>query len=146
MAYGTDDLRCMNERYSYFIRGRKLVIIEWKNTAVINNCEPHYQAPTDGVDSLDGDNTGKSGIKDGILMQITAIPSLDEVLNEKDTIPLNDVLSMALVDYIKAQLVEDPKNQAKQLYYIQRFKDRIAKYNSRKVAGARIVLGNKFMR
>lgn len=83
MAYGTDDLRCMNERYSYFIRGRKLVIIEWKNTAVINNCEPHYQAPTDGVDSLDGDNTGKSGITDGILMQITAIPSLDEVLNEK---------------------------------------------------------------
>ena len=148
MAYGGDDLRCMKDKYNYFVRGRKIVVIEWKNSATsdVGGCEPDYQPPSSNSDALDGNNSGKYGISDGLLLQVTAIPDLSELLNEKDDIPVNDVLAMAMVDYIKSQLVEDPKDQGKQIYYMQRFKDRIAKYNSRKVGGARIVGGTGYMR
>ena len=146
MSYGTDDLRCMNDRYNYFVRGRKVVIVEWKNTYNGNECEPDYQAPSSGTDILIGNNAGKYGVDNGLLLQMTAIPDLTELLNESDNVPVNDVLAMAMVDYIKASLVEDPKDQAKQIYYLQRFKDRIAKYNSRKTGGVRTVVGNGYMR
>jgi hypothetical protein len=149
MAYGGDDLRCMKDRYNYFVRGRKIILIEWKNSTAsddVTGCEPDYQPPAANSDTLTGANTGKKGITNGLLLQITAIPDLSELLNEKDDVPVNDVLAMAMVDYIKAQLVEDPKDQGKQLYYMQRFKDRVAKYNSRKVGGARIVGGTGYMR
>ena len=146
MGYATDDIRCMSERYNYFIRGRKVVIIEWKNSLVVNDCDPQYQGPSGGPDTLLGNNIGKEGILNGLLLQMTAIPDLDELLNETDDIPVNDVLSMALVDYVKAALIEDPKDQTRQLYYMQKFKDRVAKYNSRKVGGARTVSGNSYMR
>ncbi len=148
MSNGTDDSRCMSERYNYFIRGRKLVLIEWIRTAISDptGCEPDYQAPSSGQDSLDGANSGKTGYSDGLMLQLTAIPDLNEILSEKDSIPVNDVLAMAVVDYIKAQLVEDPKNQAKREYYMQRFTDKVSRYNSRKVGGPRIITGNKFMR
>lgn len=148
MANGTDDLRCMNERYNYTVRGRKIIIVEWKSasTADPSGCEPEYQAPSSGEDALTGDNAGLTGVEKGLLLQLTAIPDLNEILSEKDEIPLNDILATAMIDYIKAQLVEDPKDQAKQLYYMQKFKERIARYNSRKVGGARTVAGTGYMR
>jgi len=148
MSSGTDDKRCMSERFNYFIRGRKLVLIEWIRTAISDptGCEPDYQAPSSGQDSLDGANTGKTGYSDALMLQMTAIPDLNEILSEKDSIPVNDVLAMAVVDYIKAQLVEDPKDHSKREYFMQRFRDKVSRYNSRKVGGARIISGNPYMR
>ena len=148
MGYGVDDKRCMNERYNYVVRGRKIIVIEWKgvSTSDPSGCEPEYQAPSNGQDALTGDNAGLMGIDGGLLLQLTAVPDLNEVLSEKDEIPVNDILATAMVDYIKAQLVEDPKDQAKQLYYMQKFKERIARYNSRKVGGSRTVAGTGYMR
>ena len=53
---------------------------------------------------------------------------------------------MAVVDYIKAQLVEDPKDHSIREYFMQRFRDKVSRYNSRKVGGARIISGNPYMR
>ena len=151
MSYGSgnssDDLRSGHDRYSYFIRGRKIVILEWKSvvggTDYAN--EPEYQPPSASSDELTDANEGKTGIDNGLMLQFTAIPEVEELLTENDLLPVNDILALAMVDYIKAQLIEDPKNQAKQVYYLQKFKDRIAKYNSRKVGGVRTVVGTKFM-
>ena len=143
----TSDQRTMKEKYSYFVRGRKIVIIEWKqNIAGSTESYLDYQPSSYNEDSLDEENAGKSGLADGLLLQFTAIPDMEELLNESDLLPVNDILSLAMVDYIKAQLVEDPKDQAKQAYYMGRFKDRIAKYSNRKVGGLRRVVGNNYMK
>ena len=139
--------RNMRDKYAYFIRGRKVVLLEFKNEfhGTDSYSEPDYQPNSDGGDALTDANDGKYGIDDGLLLQFTAIPDTSELLTENDELPVNDILSLAMVDYIKAQLVEDPKDQAKQGYYMMRFKDRIAKYNTRKVGGLRRVTGNKYM-
>ena len=143
----TSDQRTMKEKYSYFIRGRKICILEWKeNLAGNTQSYPDYQPPSATTDALDDSNAGKNGISNGLMLQFTAIPDVDELLTENDILPVNDILSLAMVDYIKAQLVEDPKDQGKQAYYLGRFKDRISKYSNRKVGGLRRVVGNKYMR
>ena len=143
---GASTIRTMREKYAYFIRGRKVCILEFKSSTSGNDYSyPSYQPNSDGGDSLTEANVGKTGIEKGLLLQFTAIPDTSELLTENDELPVNDILSLAMVDYIKAQLVEDPKDQAKQGYYMMRFKDRIAKYATRKVGGLRRVVGNKYM-
>jgi hypothetical protein len=142
------ETRRMRDKYSYFIRGRKLVLLEWKDviSTTMDESYPDYQAPSSSGDSLTGANAGKTGISSGLLLQFTAIPDTDELLTENDLVPVNDILALAMVDYIKAQLVEDPRDQAKQVYYMQRFKEKIAKYANKKVGGIRRVVGTEFMR
>ena len=71
-VYGIDVQRGMNERYSYFIRGRQLVIIEHKLSSDYNvNNEPPYQAPSGGNDSLTGTNAGKTGREEVLMLEYT---------------------------------------------------------------------------
>ena len=66
------------------------------------------------------------------------------LLNETDTIPLNDTLAIALVDYIKASLLDSPELAAQREYYMKRFKDRIAKYVRVRIGGIRQVVQRNF--
>ena len=144
MAYGTDDLRTMDERYSYFIRGRQLILIEHKLSADVVNNEPPYQAPSGGSDSLDGVNIGKTGRENVLMLEYTAIPSLAEILNETDDIPIHDTMALAIVDYVKAQLINDPEGFKQKEYYMARFNQRIAEYANARVGGLRRVVGRGF--
>ncbi len=143
--YGTDDRRSMRERYSYFIRGRQLIIIEHKlGSDIAYNDEPPYQAPSGGGNALDGQNAGKTGRPDALMLEYTAIPDISELINLSDEIPIHDTMALALVDYVKAQLVEDPRDFKKKEYYMARFNQRIAEYMNARVGGLRRVLGRGF--
>ena len=143
--YGTDDLREIKDRYAYFVRGRQLVLIEYKRYSDIGvDGKPPYQAPEGGGDSLDGSNAGKTGFADALMLEYTAIPDVAELLNENDEIPIHDTMALAIVDYIKAQLVEDPRNFKMKEYYLERFNKRVAEYANARVGGLRRVTGRGF--
>ena len=129
----TTDARRINERFGYFIRGRQIIIVEWKITPSTITDEPGYTAPTETI-------------SDGLMLEYTAIDDLSDLLSEKDVLPVHDTLALAIVDYIKAQLVEDVKDYTKKEYYMRRFKDRIAKYTNARIGGVRKVLGDRKMR
>lgn len=129
----TSDVRRINQRFGYFIRGRQIVIVEYKINPSSLTDEPGYTAPTETITN-------------GLMLEYTAIDDLSEVLSEKDVLPVHDTLALAIVDYIKAQLVEDIKDYTKKEYYIRRFKDRIAKYTNARIGGIRRVLGDGNMR
>jgi len=141
-VYGIDDQRGMNERYSYFIRGRQLVIIEHKLSSDYNvNNEPPYQAPSGGNDSLTGTNAGKTGREEVLMLEYTAIPDVSELLNEGDVLPIHDTMALAIVDYIRAQKAGDFKERE---YYMAKFNKRIAEYSNARVGGLRRVVGKGF--
>jgi hypothetical protein len=129
----TTDARRINERFGYFIRGRQIVIVEWKITPSTITDEPDYTSPTESITN-------------GLMLEYTAIDDLSEILTSKDSLPVHDTLALAIVDYIKAQLVEDVKDYSKKEYYMRRFKDRIAKYTNARIGGIRRVLGDRNMR
>jgi len=123
----------VEDKYGYFIRGRQLIIVEYGFDEVYLEGTPNYTAP-------------KSTITNGLMLEYTAIDDLSEVLTEKDSLPVHDTLALAIVDYVKAQLVEDMKDFAKKEYHMAKFKDRIAKYTNARIGGLRRVLGNGNMR
>jgi hypothetical protein len=134
------DQRGMKERYFYFVRGRQFVILEWKNTPDYSNFNaPSYQAPSGGADTLDGDNLGETGLTEALLVEYTAIPELNEILSEQDSIPVANALDMAVVDYVKSRLVEDPNDFKKKEYYLAKFRERVTKYARVKTGGSRTV-------
>jgi hypothetical protein len=124
-------MTAIRDKYGYFIRGRELVVIEWVDSVISN--APPYVAPS-------------STISDGLMLEYTAIDDLSEILTEKDILPVHDTLALAVVDYVKAQLVEDMRDYAKKEYFMTRFKNRIAKYTNARVGGLRRVLGDSHMR
>ena len=132
MAFGTDIGRKVKDKYKYFIRGRQLMIIEMKlDNEIEHGDEPNYTAP-------------KDTIANGLLLEYTAIPDTSELSNENDSIPLNDTLALALVDYCKAALIDKPENMQKREYLMARFKDRVAKYVRVRVGGIRQVRQRNF--
>jgi len=132
MSYGTDIGREIKDKYGYFIRGRQLMIIEKKLDAEVTlTNEPLYSAPT-------------SSITNGLLLEYTAIPDTSEILNESHEVPLNDTLALALVDYIRASLLDTPDMAAQREYYMKRFRDRVAKYVRVRVGGLRQVVQRNF--
>ena len=131
-VYGTDVGRQLKDKYGYFIRGRQLMIIEKKiDEQVTLTNEPPYQAPS-------------TAITDGLLLEYTAIPDTSDVLNETHEIPLNDTLALALVDYVKAALLDGPELAAQREYYMKRFRDRVHKYVRVRIGGIRKVVQRNF--
>jgi len=141
------DSRSMKQRYFYFMRGRQLIVLEHKTVSDYGDVNsPTYQPPSGGTDTLDGVNDGETGRTEGLLIEYTAIPDLDEVLSESDTIPIADALNTAMVDYVKGRLVEDVQDFRKKEYYMVKFRERVAKYARMKTGGSRVVQGTGFMR
>jgi len=141
-AYGQDDSRTMSERYSYFMRGRQLVIIEHKLSQDVGlNGEPPYQTPTGGGATLTGTNAGDTGRVDSLMLEYTAIPDVSEILNEDEEIPIHDTMAIALVDYIKSQIAVELQEKE---YYMGKFNKRVAEYTNARVGGLRRVIGRGF--
>ena len=132
MAYGTDVGRKISDKYAYFIRGRQLIIVEYPTALEVPiGDEPPYVAPTTAINS-------------GLLLEYTAIPDTSGIVNESSEIPLNDTLALALVDYIRATLIDSPELIQQREYYMTRFRNRIAKYVTARVGGVRRVVTRKF--
>ena len=139
------DHRTVAERYGYFIRGRQLIIIEHVNNAnsglnvdgntSINisnssNDAPGYQAPSEAITA-------------GLMLEYTSVPDTSGMNDESDDVPLNDVLALAVVDYIKAATTDDPKLRE---YYMEKFNKRVVRYVEGRTGGIRRALPNPMMR
>lgn len=139
------DSRTVEERYQYFMRGRQLIIIEQKNVAGIGlnasgslgineslatDGSPPYQAPSEAI-------------TDGIVLEYTSVPDTSGMNDESDDVPLNDVLALAVVDYIKAITSEDPKMTE---YYMGKFNKRVVRYVEGRTGGLRRIMANPMMR
>tara|TARA_Y100000401_G_C8318975_1_gene224122 strand:- start:923 stop:1339 length:417 start_codon:yes stop_codon:yes gene_type:complete len=133
---GTEVNKQIDQKYAYFIRGRQLIIVQFKDEVSKANSrvnEPHYTAP-------------KENITNGLMLEYTAIPDTSELLQSSDVIPVHDTLALALVDYCKAQLLDRPEDLRQRELHMQRFRDRIAKYTEARIGGLKRVLGNNFLR
>ena len=139
------DSRTVEERYQYFMRGRQLIIIEQKNVAGVGlnasgslglneslttDDSPPYQAPSEAI-------------ADGIVLEYTSVPDTSGMNDESDDVPLNDVLALAVVDYIKATTAEDPKMTE---YYMGKFNKRVVRYVEGRTGGLRRAIANPMMR
>ena len=133
MANGTDSLRDIAQRYAYFIRGRQIILIEWRTNFTSSSNAPPYTSPT-------------TDIATGLMLEYTAIPDTSELLNEDAEIPLHDTLALALVDYVKAQLLDAPEELKQREIYLMKFRDRIAKYTEARIGGLKRITGNRFLR
>ena len=134
MPHGVDEYgRTISQRYGYFVRGRQLIIIYKKLSSALSssNSEPSYSAPP-------------VAHTDGLMLEYTSIPNTSELISETDSIPLNDTLSLALVDYCKAALIDNPENLKQREMYMMRFKDKVAKYTRARVGGIRKVVQRNF--
>ena len=134
MPHGTDTYgRTIEQRYAYFVRGRQLIIIYRKLASEVaaSVSEPDYSAsPVSHTNAL--------------MLEYTAIPDTSELLTETDEIPLNDTLALALVDYCKASLIDNPENLQQREMYMARFRDKVAKYTRARVGGIRKIIQRNF--
>lgn len=134
MPHGVDEYgRTIEQRYGYFVRGRQLILIYKKlaNAISSSNSEPPYSAPP-------------VAHTNGLMLEYTSIPDTSELLNENDVIPLNDTLALALVDYCRASLIDNPENLKQREMYMMRFKDKVAKFTRARVGGIRQVIQRNF--
>ena len=126
------DSRSVAERYQYFVRGRQLIIIEQdtnpSNTA--GDDSPDYQAPSETITA-------------GLMLEYTSIPDLSSMVDEQDDIPLNDVLALAVIDYMRGATAEEP---AMREYYMEKFNKRVVRYVEGRVGGVRKIMPNAMMR
>ncbi len=131
---GYDNSNDIAEKYGYFIRGRNLIIIEWRADGSVTKVnEPEYQAPT-------------KTITNGLMIEYTSIPDMSEIHNSTDDIPVPDQVAFALVDYIKAQLMDRPEQLEAKAILLKNFKTRVLRYSNARVGGLRKVLGTEFLR
>jgi hypothetical protein len=110
-----------------------------------------YIAPHNWTDALleDNDNgvpteTGKNGIEEGLLFEYAYTQDLANVSSGGSNIDIPDFLIQAIVDYIKAHLIEDAAQFQVREYYMQRFRDRVSNYSGTRIAGARITRPNPY--
>lgn len=124
--------RSVEERYQYFVRGRQLIIIEQKETvtSTAGNDEPSYQTPSETITA-------------GLMLEYTSIPDLSSMTDEQDDIPLNDVLALAVIDYMRGATAEEP---AMREYYMEKFNKRVVRYVEGRVGGIRRIMPNSMMR
>jgi hypothetical protein len=131
---GYDNSNDISEKYGFFVRGRNLVLIEWRADGSITKVnEPEYQAPS-------------KSITNGLMIEYTAIPDISDLNNSSDDIPIPDQIALALVDYIKAQLMDRPEQMEAREFLLKNFKSKVLKYYDGRVGGLRKVLGTDFLR
>ena len=128
MAATSDD-RLIADIYGYFIRGRQLIIVEMLATASSDPEEPSYKAPGDTY-------------TDSLMLEYTSVPDTSSMIDEDDDLPVDEIIGKAIVDYVKAEMTEDP---AMKEYYMERFNNKVIRYCDGRVGGLRRVLGNRNM-
>ena len=113
--------------YVYYIKGKYIMLLE----------------SSDGSGSRYTLSEPTSTIEKGLLLELTRVPDLTNIDIENDTIPVPEALEEALVSYVKAQLSEDIQLTE---YHMQKFNKKVARFDSTRVGGARIAMGNSWLR
>ena len=128
MATASDE-RLIAEIYSYFIRGRQIIVIENLKTDPSDPEEPSYKAP--------GETHSAS-----LMLEYTSLPDTSDMVDETDDVPVDEIIAKAIVDYIKSEISEEPELKE---YHMNRFNKRVVRFCEGRVGGLRRVLGNSNM-
>ena len=115
-------------KYVYYIRGRKLAIVEWDGEDWISPKTTNtFLAEQNGADI---EPTG------GFLLEYTYLPSLPA--SEINDVDLDELGCQALIAYMKASKLEDSGDLEGAQYYFRKFKKLAQMSRSNKFAGIRI--------
>ena len=146
----SNETRKPHEEFVYFMRGRT-IILQQLNLDSDSESYGEYIAPHNWDDALmENVNgvptaTGKNGLEEGLLFEYSFVPNVDaDITSGESLVDVSDFLIQAVVDYIKAQLIEDAAEFQVREYYMKRFKDRVANYSGARIGGARIVRPNPY--
>ena len=119
----------LKEQYGWFIKGRNLVILYWDGNQWTD-------PPKDIGDESASDRTTNPK---GFLLEYSAVPDLSGVTDEDSDIPAPDILSLAIVDYIQAKVMEEAGDIKMKEYYMNEFKKKIFQLDAKKTGGLRRV-------
>ena len=126
----------MGDSYLYFMKGRELVLLFKDSTG-------KWVTPSSAIDNGVDQNATPYGLE----LEYSAVPSLATIINESSILPFPDVISLAMVDYIKAKMKEEQGDLEQKEYYMKEFERKIAKFESVKLGSSkRITTGSYAIR
>ena len=79
-----------------------------------------------------------STITNGLLIRFTKLPTLPT--SESSDIPMDEGLSLALVEYVKAKIFEQQGDYEKRQFHMREFKKKVMQYQKNKNGGAKIII------
>tara|TARA_Y100001938_G_C8003768_1_gene386205 strand:+ start:364 stop:735 length:372 start_codon:yes stop_codon:yes gene_type:complete len=112
-------VRINDTRYGYYVEGGNIGILE------------------ENIDTGKWDSPTKS-IANGILIRFTKIPTAPA--NEAATIPVDEGLALALVDYVKAKIFEQQGDYEKRMFHMREFKKQVMQHQKNRNGGPKIIV------
>ena len=112
-------VRINDTRYGYYVEGGNIGILE------------------ENINTGKWDSPTKS-ISNGILIRFTKIPTAPT--NEAATIPVDEGLALALVDYVKAKIFEQQGDYEKRMFHMREFKKQVMQHQKNRNGGPKIIV------
>ena len=81
-----------NKSYVYFLKGKYIILKE----------------SSDGSGSRETLSNPTENIEEGLLLDVARVPNFSDIDSENDILPIPEALEEAVVNYVKAQLQQDP--------------------------------------
>ncbi|MAG25317.1 hypothetical protein CMI47_07030 [Candidatus Pacearchaeota archaeon] len=106
--------RINNTKYGYYMEGGNVGILEQNTTT------KHWESPT-------------KSITNGILVTFTKMPTMPT--SESSTVPVDNELAIALVDYVKAKFFEQDGEYEKREFHMREFKKKVFQYQKNRHGG-----------
>ena len=129
-----------SKEYAYYVKGNKIALVE-KERSGSDGLNYTYDDET-GLDIPQGYGTWKSpqsAVDAGLRVQFTKV-DLESFTDESSTVPVDEFLCKAVVDYVKAKLAEDMGEIDLKEYHMREFHRKIAKYENTKFVGPRSIV------
>ena len=123
------------KEYGYYIRGNKLSLVE-KDTNFDNDPNSRDYGPGSERSQW---KSPKSSVIDGIEIEYSYAPGLNDIRDENYELDLPLYLQKAIIYYMKARSFEDVLDLEKSEYFQAKFRKQVEKFNNAKVAGARVI-------
>ena len=112
-------VRINNTRYGYYVEGGNIGILEEN----INTGK--WDSPT-------------ASITNGILIRFTKIPT--PPASESASLPVDEGLALALVDYVKAKIFEQSGDYEKRMFHMREFKKQVMQHQKNRNGGPKIII------
>ena len=128
------------KEYAYYTKGNQLSLVE-KAQRVANGLNYVYD-PVDGVELPSGSGSWKSpqsDITNGLKIGF-ASTDISAIVDESDTLPVDEFLCKAVVDYVKGRLAEDMGEIELKEYHMKEFHRKIARFEDTRIVGPRSVV------
>tara|TARA_R110002020_G_scaffold152890_1_gene331899 strand:- start:6882 stop:7289 length:408 start_codon:yes stop_codon:yes gene_type:complete len=112
------------DKYVWFKRGRDFIILE----------KPTHD------NSLSTADDPTASITNGVQIEFTAVPAFTVTVDADPSaidIPADEILSYALLDYVKSRIAEDSGDLKLREYYEKKFRQKVREADDNKIGGLR---------